>query len=238
MTYYTNPLSFGLNSFDITNLSNSFPPMRVQQPQYQTQQPQYQNQQPQYQTQHQQQIDINILTTEIHLLNTKIKQLESSKAEQDNDQERIMSHNKEVLDMCRTLIAEKQDLQSKYDTTVQNAKDERNHLDVYIVDMQCQIGILENKLSEMQVKAMSEFENSSLKQENERLKAENSRFSKSNAFWILKIYKFLLTSRLKHKYTVEINRMRDTIIDDYTKTGRFVERTKSIIEEYFSMEHK
>ena len=231
MTYYTNPMSFGFNGFDITNLSNSFPPMRVQQPQYQPQQPQYQ-------TQYQQQIDINILTTEIHRLNTKIQQLESSKTEQDNDQERIMSHNKEVLDMCRTLITEKQDLQSKYDTAIQNAKDERNRLDVYIVDMQCQIGILENKLSEMQVKAMSEFENSSLKQQTERLKAENARISKSNAFWILKIYKFLLASRLKHKYNVELCRMRDTIIDDYTKTGRFVERTKSILEEYFSMEHK
>jgi chromosome segregation ATPase len=202
-------MSYGFNGFDITNLSNSFPPppLRVQQSP--------------------QQMEITRLNTEINRLTTKIQQLESSKTEQENDQERIMSHNKEVLEMCKNLFMENQKLQ-------ENSYDERQRLNACIIDLQSQIGILENKLSEMQVKTIVEFENTSLKQENERLKNENEKISKSNAFWILKIYKFLLSSRLKHKYNTELNRMRDLVMDDYTKTGKVVARTKSILEEYFA----
>ena len=214
MSYYSPPMSL----FSLNNLSNSFPPVRV--------------------PPNLQQMEINRLNSEIYLLSNKIQQLESSKKDQDSDQERIMSHNNEILEMCRTLLAEKQELQSKFDNALQNTKDERNCFNSCIIDLQAQIGILENKLSEMQVKALSEFETTSLKQENERLLTENERLSKSNAFWILKIYKFLLTSRLKHKYNGELNRMRDLVMNDYTKTGKVVARTKVILEECFSMEHK
>ena len=142
-----------------------------------------------------------------------------------------MNSNQEIIKMFQTLFKEKQEMQTKFE-------EERLRLNDCIINLQSEIGTLENKLSEMQVKTKFEVENQTLKKEKEYLKGENERIAKSNAFWIIKIHWFLLNSSIKHKYGEEIRRMRDIIKDDYTKTGMVVARTKELLEEYFDMKQK
>ena len=249
MAYHTNPMSFGLNGFDI----NSF--MQTQQQQQLQPQPQHQNQfypSPSFlnlypsqssipvphPTQLQSQplpppIKITQQLPEIQRLNAEIQQLKNSKKEQDTAHERVISNNQELIKMFQALFAEKQEIQSKFE-------EERTRLNACIIDLQSEIGILENKLSGMQGKEIDELEkqNQTLKKEKEYLKSENERLAKSNAFWIIKIHWFLLNSSLKTKYGSEIRHMQEVIKDDYVKTGMVVARTKEIIKEYFDMKQK
>lgn len=249
MDYYSNPMSFGLNNFDV----NSF-----MQPQQTQTQPLPQSQ-PQTQfypspsfmypsqssipvphpTQLQSQpmpppIKITQQLPEIQRLNAEIQQLKKSKKEQDALHERVISNNQEIIKMFQALFAEKQEIQSKFE-------EERTRLNACIIDLQSEIGILENKLSGMQGKEIDELEkqNHTLKKEKEYLKSENERLAKSNAFWIIKIHWFLLNnSSMKTKYGGEIRHMQEIIKDDYVKTGIVVARTKEIIKEYFDMKQK
>jgi hypothetical protein len=178
-------------------------------------------------------INMTAQNQEIKRLNAEIERMKNSKKEQDEATKSFMSYNQEIIKICQNLIVEKQEMQTKFE-------DERKLLNDCIINLQSDIGTLEKKLSEIesQVKETAEYEIQSLKTENQRLNDEVEKFSKSNAFWILKIHRFLLNSNIKYKHGAELHRMRDLVVEDYTKTGMVVGRTKDILTEYFDSKQK
>ena len=72
-----------------------------------------------------------------------------------------------------------------------------------------------------------------LNQEKEELIENRLRLQKSNAYWINSLFRFMLKTPLKLKYSSEILQMQDTIIHNFKDTPKVVERTKAIINEFF-----
>ena len=72
-----------------------------------------------------------------------------------------------------------------------------------------------------------------LNHEKEELLEHRIRLQKSNAYWINSLFRFMLKTPLKMKYSSEILQMQDTIIHNFKDTPKVVERTKEIINEFF-----
>lgn len=218
MSYYSNPMSFGLPQIDFMN-SIAFPTVSNNQPNFTM---------------------ANINNSqhmEIMRLNSEIERLNGMNAGKDN----VFRQNEELLNICRTLIAEKKELQDKCDnqaSIIQTMEADQKLIDEYAIAKTNEIAELENKLSQMKVKALVELENERLKEEITRLNSEVDRFSKSSTFWLNKVLVFLLQSSMKFKYGEELRRIKFTINDDYNKTGTVAGRVKDILKEYFDSKHK
>ena len=72
-----------------------------------------------------------------------------------------------------------------------------------------------------------------LNHEKDELLEHRIRLQKSNAYWINSLFRFMLKTPLKMKYSSEILQMQDTIINNFKDTPKVVERTKEIINEFF-----
>ena len=72
-----------------------------------------------------------------------------------------------------------------------------------------------------------------LNHEKDELLEHRIRLQKSNAYWINSLFRFMLKTPLKMKYSSEILQMQDIIIHNFKDTPKVVDRTKEIINEFF-----
>jgi hypothetical protein len=76
-------------------------------------------------------------------------------------------------------------------------------------------------------------QNENLNKEINELIEHRTRLQKSNAFWINTIFRFMMKTSLRQKYSSEILQMQDIVINNFKDTPKVVERTNEIINEFF-----
>ena len=76
-------------------------------------------------------------------------------------------------------------------------------------------------------------QNEILTAENQELIEYRIRLQKSNAYWINTIFRLMMKTSLRQKYSSEILQMQDVVINNFKDTPKVVDRTKAIINEFF-----